>query len=480
MRFSNPKSNRDREDSVCQEQDRGSLGPTTARPGDGRPTGSENSKAQSKRMREAMMSWLYKWIGARGRKEQGPGELTSRNLQQLNVYVVPESSCPSKRCSSVRSNSGSIGSFRGSTQSKTSTVSKSSTDYYSTSRTCRRSAIDLTAGARTGVPQMEMQNSARFLSAYTFFVTAHKGSHAKIIKAHHRQTHERVILKVYSKSCINAVLLENITREIRILTLGKGADGIVQLLGSYEDGNQALCVLEDCTGGTLIAQMANKGGRLDEASCLKNVVRPLLKALKWVHSHSIVLRDLKPEHIMFDSRGNLRLVDFFAATFIGEEALISREGTLAYMAPEMVGKPSSDELFSEVIENGLSEADFPVYSEKVDIWSMGVIVFETLTGRQPFLAETAEELRRIQDQTLSCNGGVRSSLDCVKMREFMSTNALDFVERVLRINPDERPSASELLEHPWVMGGTRIGRALKSEDSNADSFASARSATWQY
>ena len=51
---------------------------------------------------------------------------------------------------------------------------------------------------------------------------------------------------------------------------------------------------------------------------------------------------------MFDSRGNLRLVDFFAATFIGEEALISREGTLAYMAPEMVGKPSSDELFSEV------------------------------------------------------------------------------------------------------------------------------------
>lgn len=59
-------------------------------------------------------------------------------------------------------------------------------------------------------------------------------------------------------------------------------------------------------------------------------------------------RDLKPEHIMFDSRGNLRLVDFFSATIMGEDSLISREGTLAYMAPEMVGKPSPDELFSEV------------------------------------------------------------------------------------------------------------------------------------
>lgn len=68
------------------------------------------------------------------------------------------------------------------------------------------------------------------------------------------------------------------------------ADGIVQLLGSYEDGNQALAVLEDCTGGTLIGHMANKGGRLDEDSCVKNVVRPLLQALAWVHSHAIVLR----------------------------------------------------------------------------------------------------------------------------------------------------------------------------------------------
>lgn len=478
MKFSAPKSNRDQ--GVGQDQKRGSLGPPTARPGNGRAAGPENSKAQSKRMREAVMSWLYKWIGARGRKGPGSGELTSQNVQQLNVSSVPDSSIPSKRCSSLRSNSGSIGSFRGSTHSKSSTVSKSSTDYYSTSRNGRRSAIDLTAGARAGAPLMEMQNSTSFLSAYTFFVTTHRGSHAKIIKARHRQTHERVVLKVYSKQCISADLLENITKEIRILTLAKGADGIVQLLGSYEDGNQALAVLEDCTGGTLIGHMANKGGRLDEDSCVKNVVRPLLRALAWVHSHAIVLRDLKPEHVMFDNRGNLRLVDFFSATIMGEDSLISREGTLAYMAPEMVGKPSPDELFSEVIGNGLSEADFPAYTEKVDIWSMGVIVFEALTGRQPFLAETAEELRHIQDQTLSRNGGVRSSLDCVKMREFMSNNALNFVESILRINPDERPSATQLLEHPWVTAGARTARGHKSEDRNTDSFVSARSALWQY
>lgn len=481
MKFGVVKSIRDREQGVCSEQTKAPSGLLTPRTGDGQQAEQESNRAQSKRVREAMMSWLYKWIGSRGKRGPLSGELTSRGDREGGGSPASEmlgATKPRSSLVSTRSNSGSIGSFRGSTQSKRSGVSKSSTDYYSTGQNNRRSAIDLTAGARTGEPTAQMQNSASFLAVYTFFTTAHRGSHAKIIKARHRMTHERVVLKAYSKDSISPNQLENITKEIGILTTAKGAEGIVQLLGSYEDGTQALAVLEDCTGGTLIGHMANKGGRLCEASCVKNVVRPLLKALVWLHSRGIVIRDLKPDHIMFDNRGSLRLVDFFASAVMGEDALITREGTLAYMAPEMVGKPSPDEFFHELLENGLSETDFPQYTEKVDIWSLGVVIFEALTGRQPFLAESAEDLRRIQDQTLSSYGGVRSSLDSVKMREFMSTEALDFVERVLRINPDERPSALELLEHPWVVVLAKSNR-VNAEQRNTDSFASARSTAWQ-
>lgn len=59
-------------------------------------------------------------------------------------------------------------------------------------------------------------------------------------------------------------------------------------------------------------------------------------------------RDLKPEHIMFDSCGRMRIVDLFSAAVIGDDELVNREGTLSYMAPEMVSKPAAHDAFHDV------------------------------------------------------------------------------------------------------------------------------------
>ncbi|CAD7697750.1 unnamed protein product [Ostreobium quekettii] len=435
-------------------------------------------KGSRKALREALLSWLQKLAGKRGRKvasSSSSGELTIHNIQQLTVSPVREPSLGNQRRTSTRSNSGSICSLRGSIHSKTSSVSKPSTDYYAACRNSRRSAIDLTAShsCRNEASLKEMQSTTSFLAVYSFFTTAHRGSHANIIKARHRHTHERVAVKVYNKEQIPGILWENITREIRILTMAEGAEGIVQLRNSYEDENQAIAVLEDCTGGTLISRMASKGGQLSEQMCAQTVVKPLLETLAWLHSQGIVLRDLKPEHVMFDGNGSLRLVDFFSAAIVGEDSLISREGTLAYMAPEMVHKPTPEEVFNEVIGHGLSEADFPAYTQKVDIWSLGVIIFEALTGRQPFLAETAEDLRDVQDKTLASHGGLRTSLDSIKMREHMSPSALDFLTSIMRIDPDERPSAKELLDHAWLVSACRASLLSARTHESTDSFVSA-------
>lgn len=427
---------------------------------------SSDGRSQGRRMREVVMSWLHRWVGSKGRKVAG-GELTSVGDKQYNAPAVQDQAVPMKRHgASSRSKSNSIGSLRTSTHSKRSSMKSTSGEY---GRIHRRSAIDLTAGARGGTLVKDIRSSAHILSSYTFFVTAHRGSHAKIIKARNKHTSQRVVLKVYDKDRTSSNLLENISKEIRILTLARGVDGIVQLLDSYEDAHQALAILEDCTGGTLISQMARRGNQLNETGCVRHVVKPLLQVLTWLHSKGIVIRDLKPEHMMFDGKGNLRLVDFFSAAVVCEDSLISREGTLAYMAPEMVIKPSPDEIFSEVIGNGLSEVDFPSYNEKVDIWSLGVTVFEVLTGRQPFLAESVEELRCIHHRALGSSGGLRSSLDCVKMREYMSNDALDFLGSTLRVNPDERASAKELLEHPWLKRCSISCRGSRSLERSANS-----------
>lgn len=73
----------------------------------------------------------------------------------------------------------------------------------------------------------------------------------------------------------------------------------------------------------------------------------------------------------------------------------------------------------QIIFGGLSETEVPSYNEKVDIWSLGVIVFETLTGRQPFLAETYDDMTAVQNGLLDGENGVRTSLDNIKMKVIM-------------------------------------------------------------
>ncbi|CAD7704999.1 unnamed protein product [Ostreobium quekettii] len=475
MKFSGPKSGRKRDRDAAVGYGGGAVTHPAPSPTNSSSSASVNSRPQGRGLREAFLSWLHRLVAGRGRKVSATEQLTSHNIEQLSVSSAQEPPYGARQRFSLRSNSDSICSYRVSTQSRDSAVSKSSTDFYFRGGNSRRAALDLSDGSQYlsgAAPVREVRSNTSIISAYTLFRTTHRGSHAKIMKARHKRTHERVALKVYNKEQIAAILWQNISKEIRILTMANGVNGIVQMSDSFEDDNQAVVALEDCMGGTLISQMAQKGGQLSERTCVKTVVKPLLEALAWFHSSGIVLRDLKPEHIMFDSTGKLRLVDFFSAAIVGEDSLVSREGTLAYMAPEMVNRPTPEEVFNEVIGNGLSEADFPAYTEKVDIWSLGVIIFEALTGRQPFLAETAEDMRDMQDKTLASHGGLRTSLDSIKMREYMSPCALDFLTSVMRIDPDERPSAEELLDHPWVMSACKAPTPTGWGQDSTESFVS--------
>lgn len=71
------------------------------------------------------------------------------------------------------------------------------------------------------------------------------------------------------------------------------------------------------------------------------------------------------------------------------------------MAPEVLTKPNAEDIFHKVLFNGMAEEELPQYDEKVDIWSIGVVLIEAMTGRQPFMADSIKEMGQVQKAMLS-------------------------------------------------------------------------------
>ena len=102
----------------------------------------------------------------------------------------------------------------------------------------------------------------------------------------------------------------------------------------------------------------------------------------------------------------------------------------------------------QVLYNGMSEEELPQYDEKADVWSLGAITFEALTGCQPFLADSIDDMIRVQQEVLANvdEHGVPRAL----LGHALSAEAADFLQRALQPVPAERPSAQALLQHPLV------------------------------
>ncbi|KAF6266572.1 kinase-like domain-containing protein [Scenedesmus sp. NREL 46B-D3] len=185
-------------------------------------------------------------------------------------------------------------------------------------------------------------------------------------------------------------------------------------------------VFEPCRGGDLYKRLTHCG-LLSEAQLCKEVIIPLLKVLSNLHSLGIIHRDIKPENIFFDSAGCLVLGDFGLALRAPERAT-SRVGTLDYMSPE--------------------PRQLPSYDNKVDVWALGVLVYECLMGVTPFGHPDPE--------TSSLQAQFRRP---APLRPGVSPGCADFVARVLTKQAGLRPSAAQLLGHPWVQQHLQGGDA---------------------
>ncbi|CBI29153.3 unnamed protein product, partial [Vitis vinifera] len=201
---------------------------------------------------------------------------------------------------------------------------------------------------------------------------------------------------------------------------------VINLHDVYEDPSGVHLVLELCSGGELFDRIVAQA-RYSEAGAAA-VVKQLAEGLKALHQANIIHRDLKPENCLFLDKSEdatLKIMDFgLSSVEEFTDPVVGLFGSIDYVSPEVLS------------QGKISSAS--------DMWSLGVILYILLSGYPPFIAQSN---RQKQQMIIA---GDFSFYE--KTWKNISSSAKQLISSLLTVDPERRPTAHQLLQHPWVMG----------------------------
>ncbi|CAH2038517.1 unnamed protein product [Thlaspi arvense] len=218
--------------------------------------------------------------------------------------------------------------------------------------------------------------------------------------------------------------IQELEEEVKLLK-NLSHPNIVRYLGTVREDDTLNILLEFVPGGS-ISSLLEKFGPFPE-SVVRTYTKQLLCGLEYLHHHAIMHRDIKGANILVDNKGCIKLADFGASKQVAELATISgaksMKGTPYWMAPEVI------------LQTG--------HSFSADIWSVGCTVIEMVTGKAPWSQQYKEVAAIFFIGTTKSHPPIPDNL---------SSDAKDFLLKCLQEEPNLRPTASELLKHPFVTG----------------------------
>jgi serine/threonine protein kinase len=244
-----------------------------------------------------------------------------------------------------------------------------------------------------------------------------KGSTATVWMAEELHTRKKYAVKTVNKEHELTKEEEklHLANEIRILRQ-LDHPNVAKLFYVYEDSTVVYMVMEYLPFGDLFTEIRKKDRFSEEVAQI--FVKKLIETLDFLHTNGIVHRDLKLENIIMacEHQVDFKLIDF-GLSYMSHATQSEKCGSPGYMAPEIMYQSR--------------------YDNKIDIFSAGVILYIILTGRQPFTGKSADIVLR---KNIECN---------YKLSRKLSAPAKDLIRLMMQPDPEKRPSASQLLEHPW-------------------------------
>ncbi|XP_062818215.1 ribosomal protein S6 kinase alpha-1 isoform X3 [Anolis carolinensis] len=294
-----------------------------------------------------------------------------------------------------------------------------------------------TVPLHSAVQQLHGKN-LQFSDGYVVKEAIGVGSYSVCKRCVHKATNTEYAVKVIDKS------KRDPSEEIEILLRYGQHPNIITLKDVYDDGKHVYLVTELMRGGELLDRiLKQKCFSEREAS---SVLHTICKTVEYLHSQGVVHRDLKPSNILYVDESvnpeSIRICDFgFAKQLRADNGLLMTPCyTANFVAPEVLKRQG--------------------YDEACDIWSLGILLYTMLAGYTPFAngpSDTPEEiLTRIGGGKFSLQGG---NWDTV------SEAAKDLVSKMLHIDPHQRLTAKQVLQHLWI---TQKDRLPQSQLSHQD------------
>ncbi|MHB8873103.1 MAG: serine/threonine protein kinase [Myxococcaceae bacterium] len=231
----------------------------------------------------------------------------------------------------------------------------------------------------------------------------------------------KVAIKILSPDhCRKPKVLARFEREARLMTTLRHPN-IVQLLGVGRQGALPYIVMQYLEGETLADYLKGKGGKLSPVETL-SIIRQVCSGLAFVHHHGLVHRDIKPQNVFISSEGHVTILDLGVVRDKSTPGLTkpgAMVGTPYYMSPEQI--------------LGTAEID-----RRTDVYALGAVTFELLTGTPPFVADSNFEVL-YKHRTLP-------PPDASLLSAFVPKQVAEAINHALAKTPDERQqNVSELL-----------------------------------
>ncbi|KAJ9620561.1 spindle assembly checkpoint kinase [Taxawa tesnikishii (nom. ined.)] len=247
-----------------------------------------------------------------------------------------------------------------------------------------------------------------------------KGKFGRVYLARERSTGFVCALKVLHKSELQQGKVEKqVRREIEIQS-NLAHPNILRLYGHFHDSKRIFLILEFAGKGELYKHLRREE-RFPEWKAAQYIAQ-MAAALRYLHKKHVMHRDIKPENILVGIHGEIKISDFGWSVHAPNNRRNTMCGTLDYLPPEMI-KPGREENW---------------YSEKVDLWSLGVLTYEFLVGEAPFEDTPVMTQRRIARGEMT-------------IPPFVSAEARDLIKKLLVLDPEKRIPLDEVQQHPWIV-----------------------------